>query len=51
MTIFDPHNIEENTDTIRSIIKRIEERHHHGLVLEEQLSMGSFAGDAKFDKM
>ncbi|AVM08497.1 non-ribosomal peptide synthetase [Bacillus velezensis] len=51
VTIFDPHNIEENTDTIRSIIKRIEERHHHGLVLEEQLSMGSFAGDAKFDKM
>ncbi|WP_369546632.1 amino acid adenylation domain-containing protein [Bacillus velezensis] len=51
VTIFDPHNIEENTDTIRSIIKRIEERHHHGLVLEEQLSIGSFAGDTKFDKM
>ncbi|MCU9591018.1 bacillomycin D non-ribosomal peptide synthetase BamC [Bacillus velezensis] len=51
VTIFDPHNIEENTDAIRSIIKRIEERHHHGLVLEEQLSIGSFAGDTKFDKM
>lgn len=51
VTIFEPHNIEENAEAIRSIIKKIEERHHHGLVLEEQLSMGSFAGDAKFDKM
>ncbi|OBA07768.1 non-ribosomal peptide synthetase, partial [Bacillus subtilis] len=51
VTIFEPHNIEENVDAIRSIIKRIEERHHQGLVLDEQLSMGSFAGDAKFDKM
>ncbi|MEG7378138.1 amino acid adenylation domain-containing protein [Bacillus subtilis] len=51
VTIFEPHNIEENVDAIRSIIKWIEERHHQGLVLDEQLSMGSFAGDAKFDKM
>ncbi|AWM17129.1 non-ribosomal peptide synthetase [Bacillus inaquosorum] len=51
VTIFEPHNIEENVDTIQSIIKRIEERHHQGLVLDEQLSMGSFAGDTKFNKM
>lgn len=51
VTIFEPHNIEENVDAIRFIIKRIEERHHQGLVLDEQLSTGSFAGDAKFDKM
>ncbi|MEC3841317.1 non-ribosomal peptide synthetase [Bacillus amyloliquefaciens] len=51
VTIFEPHNIEENTDAIRSIIKRIEERHQHGLILEEQLLLGSFAGDTKFDKM
>ncbi|OLQ57027.1 non-ribosomal peptide synthetase [Bacillus licheniformis] len=51
VTIFEPHNIEENVEAIRSIIKRIEERHHQGLVLDEQLSTGSFAGDAKFDKM
>ncbi|KUP39086.1 non-ribosomal peptide synthetase [Bacillus halotolerans] len=51
VTIFEPHNIEENVDAIRFIIKRIEERHHQGLILDEQLSMGSFAGDAKFDKM
>lgn len=51
MTIFEPYNIEENVDTIQSIIKRIEERHHQGLVLDEQLSMGSFAGDTKFNKM
>ncbi|NTU26696.1 amino acid adenylation domain-containing protein [Bacillus tequilensis] len=51
VTIFEPHNIEENAEAIRSIIKRIEERHHHGLVLEEQLSIGSFSGDTKFDNM
>ncbi|MDR4435229.1 non-ribosomal peptide synthetase [Bacillus tequilensis] len=51
VTIFEPHNIEENVDAIRSIIKRIEERNNQGRLLEEQLSMGSFAGNTKFDKM
>ncbi|MCC9024179.1 non-ribosomal peptide synthetase [Bacillus nakamurai] len=50
VTIFEPQNIEENVNTIRSIVKRIEERLHDGLVLYEQLTSGSFAGDTKFDK-
>ncbi|MBY8914303.1 amino acid adenylation domain-containing protein [Bacillus sp. YC2] len=51
VTIFEPQNIEENVNTIQSIVKRIEERHHDGLVLHEQLTSGSFAGDKTFDKM
>ncbi|WP_412094192.1 amino acid adenylation domain-containing protein [Bacillus atrophaeus] len=39
VTIFEPQNIEENVNTIRSIVKRIEERHHGELVLHKQLSL------------
>ncbi|KAA6473647.1 non-ribosomal peptide synthetase [Bacillus swezeyi] len=49
VTIFDPQYIEENVNTIRSIVKSIEERHHDGLVLHAQLSSVSSARDTKSD--
>ncbi|MED4786968.1 amino acid adenylation domain-containing protein [Bacillus atrophaeus] len=50
VTIFDLQYIEENVNTIRSIVKSIDERHHGELVLHEQLSLEPFVRNAKFDR-
>ncbi|WP_406620488.1 amino acid adenylation domain-containing protein [Bacillus atrophaeus] len=50
VTIFDLQYIEENVNTIRSIVKSIDERHHGELVLHEQLPLESFVRDTKFDR-
>ncbi|MED4580173.1 amino acid adenylation domain-containing protein, partial [Bacillus atrophaeus] len=50
VTIFDLKYIEENVNTIRSIVKSIDERHHGELVLHEQLSLEPFVRNAKFDR-
>lgn len=50
VTIFDPQYIEENVNTIWSIVKSIKERHQDELAFHEQLSLATSERDKKFDR-